>query len=113
MSAAASPMSGKAPTTADVVTGLLDGLDAVAQAAGLPVEDLLPRLKRFGHGTTVGLNALLTGRSARTALVTTAGFGDVLEIGRLRRGFAGLQPGQLSDYHERGRTAPLVPRSLV
>lgn len=103
----------KAPTTADVVTGLLDGLDAVAQAAGLRLEELLPRLGRFGHGTTVGLNALLTGRAARTALVTTAGFGDVLEIGRLRRGFAGLRPDQLSDYHERGRTAPLVPRTLV
>jgi N-methylhydantoinase A len=103
----------KAPTTADVVTGLLDGLAAVAEAAGLPLEELLPRLGRFGHGTTVGLNALLTGRAARTALVTTAGFGDVLEIGRLRRGFAGLQPDQLSDYHQRGRTAPLVPRTRV
>jgi N-methylhydantoinase A len=103
----------KAPTTPDVVTGLLDGLDAVAQAAGLPLEELLPRLVRFGHGTTVGLNALLTGRAARTALVTTAGFGDVLEIGRLRRGFAGLQPDQLADYHQRGRTAPLGPRTRV
>jgi N-methylhydantoinase A len=103
----------KAPTTADVVTGLLDGLDAVARAAGLPLEELLPRLGRFGHGTTVGLNALLTGRVARTALVTTAGFGDVLEIGRLRRGFAGLRPDQLGDYHQRGRTAPLVPRTRV
>jgi N-methylhydantoinase A len=103
----------KAPTTPDVVTGLLNGLDAVAQAAGLGLDELLPRLGRFGHGTTVGLNALLTGRAARTALVTTAGFGDVLEIGRLRRGFAGLRQDQLADYHHRGRTAPLVPRSQV
>jgi N-methylhydantoinase A len=103
----------KTPTTADVVTGLLNGLDAVAQAAGLPLDELLPRLDRFGHGTTVGLNALLTGRAARTALVTTAGFGDVLEIGRLRRGFSGLRPDQLADYHQRGRTAPLVPRPQV
>jgi N-methylhydantoinase A len=103
----------KAPTTTDVVTGLLDGLDAVAQAAGLRLDQLLPRLCRFGHGTTVGLNALLTGRAARTGLVTTAGFGDVLEIGRLRRGFAGLRQDQLSDYHLRGRTAPLVPRTRV
>ena len=103
----------KAPTTADVVTGLLEGLNAVAQAAGLRVDELLPRLGRFGHGTTVGLNALLTGRAARTALVTTAGFGDVLEIGRLRRGYAGLRRDQLADYHQRGRTAPLVPRTRV
>jgi len=103
----------KAPTTPDVVTGLLDGLAAVARAAGLELDELLPRLGRFGHGTTVGLNALLTGRAARTALVTTAGFGDVLEIGRLRRGFAGLRQDQLADYHNRGLTAPLVPRSRV
>jgi N-methylhydantoinase A len=103
----------KAPSTADVVTGLLDGLAAVAQAVGLSLEELLPRLGRLGHGTTVGLNALLTGRAARTALVTTAGFGDVLEIGRLRRGFAGLRQDQLGDYHQRGRTAPLVPRARV
>jgi N-methylhydantoinase A len=61
----------------------------------------------------VGLNALLTGRAARTALVTTAGFGDVLEIGRLRRGFAGLRRDQLADYHQRGQTVPLVPRTRV
>jgi N-methylhydantoinase A len=103
----------KAPTTADVVTGLLDGLDAVAQAVGLRLDELLPRLGRFGHGTTVGLNALLTGHAARTALVTTAGFGDVLEIGRLRRGFAGLRRDQLADYHQRGRIAPMVPRTRV
>ncbi|RIL11268.1 hypothetical protein DCC79_05400 [bacterium] len=34
------------------------------------------------HGTTVATNALLTGRGARVALVTTAGFGDVLRLGR-------------------------------
>jgi N-methylhydantoinase A len=37
------------------------------------------------HGTTVGTNALLQRRGARTALVTTAGFEDVIEIGRQAR----------------------------
>src|ERR1700727_875043 len=37
------------------------------------------------HGTTVGTNALLERRGARTALVTTAGFRDVIEIGRQNR----------------------------
>lgn len=37
------------------------------------------------HGTTVGTNALLERKGARTALVTTAGFEDVLEIGRQAR----------------------------
>jgi N-methylhydantoinase A len=37
------------------------------------------------HGTTVITNALLEGRGAQVTLVTTAGFGDTLEIGRLSR----------------------------
>jgi N-methylhydantoinase A len=39
----------------------------------------------FAHGTTVGTNALLTGRGARTGLITTKGFRDLLELGRGRR----------------------------
>lgn len=37
------------------------------------------------HGTTVGTNALLQRKGARVALVTTAGFEDVIEIGRQAR----------------------------
>src|ERR1700745_1075359 len=37
------------------------------------------------HGTTVGTNTLLERKGARTALVTTAGFEDVIEIGRQAR----------------------------
>ena len=39
----------------------------------------------FAHGTTVATNALLERRGARTALVTTEGFRDVLEIARQNR----------------------------
>ncbi len=54
------------------------------------------------HGTTVALNALLTGRTAPTALVTNQGFRDLLEIGR------GERP-VLYDLEPR-RPTPLVPR---
>ncbi|WP_216699093.1 hydantoinase/oxoprolinase family protein [Arthrobacter sp. I3] len=103
----------KSPTTADVVTGVINAVHLAAEIAGLSTEDMCRRVSRFGHGTTVGLNALLTGRSARVGLVTTQGFGDVLEIGRLRRGTAGLNGLDLGNYFLRGRTAPLVPRNLV
>ena len=39
----------------------------------------------FVHGSTVATNALLEGKGSRTALVTTMGFEDVLEIGRQNR----------------------------
>ena len=53
------------------------------------------------HGTTVATNALLERRGARTALITTAGFGDVLEIGRQTR-------PDLYALHPQ-RPEPLVP----
>lgn len=54
------------------------------------------------HGTTVALNALLTGRVARVALVTNAGFADLIEIGRQDR-------SELYALHPE-KVAPLVPR---
>ena len=42
-------------------------------------------VESFAHGMTVGTNALLEERGARTALVTTRGFADLLEIGRQDR----------------------------
>ena len=43
------------------------------------------RCERFAHGMTVATNALLEGRTARTALIATEGFTDVIELGRQAR----------------------------
>jgi len=56
------------------------------------------------HGTTVGTNALLQRKGARIALITTAGFEDVIEIGRQAR-------PRLYDFFF-DRVAPLVSREL-
>jgi N-methylhydantoinase A len=58
----------------------------------------------FAHGTTVATNALLERRGSRTALVTTRGFRDVIEIGRQDR----------ADLYDLTavRPPPLVPREL-
>jgi N-methylhydantoinase A len=56
------------------------------------------------HGTTVGTNTLLERKGARTALVTTAGFEDAIEIGRQAR-------PKLYDFFF-DRTPPLVPKDL-
>lgn len=55
------------------------------------------------HGSTVATNAFLEGKGARVVLVTTAGFEDVLEIGRQNR-------GQLYALHPR-KAKPMVPAS--
>ncbi len=63
-----------------------------------------PSVLEVIHGTTVGTNSLLERRGARVALVTTAGFEDLLEIGRQAR-------PRLYDLNV-DREPPLVPRAL-
>jgi N-methylhydantoinase A len=76
--------------------GVIDGLDK------LPVT--IPELDFFSHGTTAATNAIIEKRGARTGLITTDGFRDVLEIRRADR-------GSLYDYWWRP-PPPLVPRHL-
>ena len=58
-----------------------EGVMSSVRAAGVEAADVLT----FAHGMTVATNALLERRGARTALVTTEGFRDVLEISRQNR----------------------------
>ncbi|MPY69839.1 MAG: hydantoinase/oxoprolinase family protein [Alphaproteobacteria bacterium] len=63
-------------------------------------------IRAFVHGTTIATNALLERKGAKTALVTTEGFRDTLEIGRTRRLTGGLFDIRFV------RAAPLVDRPL-
>ena len=74
-------------------------LDALA-ALGVAPESL----RAFVHGTTIATNALLERKGARTGLVTTEGFRDLLEVGKGRRLVGGLFDPEWQ------RPAPLVPR---
>ena len=72
----------KAPTTPDDQSrGVLAAVNRVLERAGAASGDV----DAFAHGMTVGTNALLTASGARTALVATDGFTDVLEIARQNR----------------------------
>jgi N-methylhydantoinase A len=74
--------SAKVPTTPrEESEGVMRAVAAVLQRAGAEAGEV----EVFAHGMTVGTNALLEERGARTALVATAGFGDMLEIGRQDR----------------------------
>ena len=89
----------KVSTTPDdpsraVVDGLLALLRELRIAPGDVVEIL--------HGTTVGSNTILQKSGAKTGLITTRGFRDVLEIGRIRM-------PEMFDLTW-GKPTPLVPR---
>ncbi len=69
-----------ASTPDDPSRAITDGLKRIVEETGAQLSEI-----EVVHGTTVGTNALLQRRGARTALVTTAGFEDVIEIGRQAR----------------------------
>jgi N-methylhydantoinase A len=72
----------KVPTTPRKESaGVMRAVTAVLERAGAEPG----AVEVFAHGMTVGTNALLEERGARTALVATAGFADLLEIGRQDR----------------------------
>ena len=72
----------KLPTTPeDQSVAVIAAVEEVLRRAGGSADEV----ESFAHGMTVGTNALLEGRGARTALVATRGFGDLLEIGRQDR----------------------------
>ncbi|HMB90371.1 MAG TPA: hydantoinase/oxoprolinase family protein, partial [Rhodothermales bacterium] len=83
-----------ATTPADQSRAMVTGLDILGVDATAPIV----------HGTTVATNALLERRGARTALLTTRGFADVLAIGRQNRPHL----YRLSQQ----RPPPLVPQNL-
>ena len=76
-------------TPADPSRAIVEGvlrLSGAEDAAGAHKNPpRLPSLLEVIHGTTVGTNSLLERRGAQVALVTTAGFEDLLEIGRQNR----------------------------
>ncbi len=71
----------KLPSTpSDASLAIRQGLEQIAAQTGVKLKSI-----EVVHGTTVGTNALLQRRGARTALITTKGFEDVLAIGRQAR----------------------------
>src|SRR5215470_7864609 len=85
-------------STGDYAEAIVRGARELMAAAGVGAADV----DELIHGTTVATNAILERRGARTGLLTTAGFRDLLEIGRLRL-------ARLYDI-DFERPAPLVPR---
>lgn len=78
MAASGKIVTFKVPSTPDdPARAILDGLRRILEQFGVPANVV--------HGSTVATNTLLERKGARTALVTTAGFEDVIEIGRQAR----------------------------
>ena len=83
-------------TPDDLVRGIMNAIEVTGKPAG-DAEFII-------HGSTVAINAILERKGAKTALVTTAGFRDVYEIGRVNR------PDSFNLAFK--KHVPLIPRAL-
>lgn len=89
-------------TPGNLADGVLAGIEKVLAIARKSIDDLA----YIVHGTTIGTNALIEKTGARTGLITTEGFVDVLEIGRCQRPREGMYDLSVD------MPPPLVPRDL-
>ena len=94
-----------ASTPDDPSRGIVAGVEeALRRASPNGAARPATSVSYFGHGTTVATNALIQHRGVKTGLVTTAGFRDLLEIGRQKR-------PHLYDFFA-DKPPTLVPRDL-
>jgi N-methylhydantoinase A len=90
---------GKALTTSDDLRrGVIAGLEAVAADLDVPLGTMLAQSHRFVHATTQSSNAIFAFAGAKTAVVTTRGFGDTLTIMRATGRVAGLSVFERHHY---------------
>lgn len=94
-------------TPHDPSIGVINGVTQLAEKLGLQVKKLLSQTNVIVHGTTVTTNAVLTDKGAKTGLITTEGFKDVLQM---RRGVRSKEHLYNNKYTA---PKPLVPRYLI
>ncbi len=104
----------KRPSTPkDYSTGLFDALEACAERIGISLENLLENTEHLFLGTTVGTNALVQMKGAKTGLITTRGHRDNLAIMRSAGRSAGLPIEKLLHVSRHQKPPPLIPRGLI
>lgn len=94
---------GKALTTPErIFDGMSAALEIAAHEIGLPAAEILARSSMLTYGTTRATNAVVTGTTAKTAFLTTAGFRDILLF----------KEGGKNDQHDFSYDFPLpyIPR---
>ena len=103
-----------ASTPLDFSLGVMESVARAAKQLGLTTERLLADTSRFGHGTTVATNALLTLTGSVTGVITTLGHEDALFMGRIKQKIAGLDEDQIHDFLLHDKAIPgIVPRKRV
>jgi N-methylhydantoinase A len=104
----------KRPSTPeDYSAGLFDALEACSERLGISLETLLENTEHLFLGTTVGTNALVQMKGAKTGLITTRGHRDNLAIMRSAGRSAGLPVEKLLHVSRHQKPPPLIARPLI
>ncbi|HEU5178820.1 MAG TPA: hydantoinase/oxoprolinase family protein, partial [Burkholderiales bacterium] len=104
----------KVPSTpGDFSRGMMDALDAGAQALGLKLADFCRDIAFLSHGTTVGTNTIIQKKGARVGLITTKGHEDAIHIMRGSRGYGGRDIRKVVHFPETSKPTPIVPKRLI
>ncbi len=97
----------KTPTVpANPTEGFMQCLKKAASFLNISLEEMLRSTRKLAYGNTIATNALLEGKLAKTGLITTRGFRDVLIIARIGREYLGIDL-------QCERPPSLVPRSMI
>ncbi len=108
MDAAGTLRQFKSPTTyPDPSIGFMASLEKAAQGYEKPLAELLGEVDLLIHGTTLATNTLINKSGAKTGMITTKGFRDVVEI---RRGYKNIRTSMYNVFVP--PYDPLIPRYL-
>jgi N-methylhydantoinase A len=108
MDAAGTLRQFKSPTTyPDPSVGFMASLQKAADGYDTPLTDLLADVDLLIHGTTLATNTLINRNGAKTGMITTKGFRDVVEI---RRGYKNIRTSMYNVFVP--PYDPLIPRHM-
>lgn len=96
-----------ATTPSDFSQGFMNALTKAAERFGRPLEGFLGEIDLIIHGTTLATNVLINRNGAKTGMITTRDFRDVIEI---RRGYKNVRTSMYNVFVPPYK--PLVPRHL-
>jgi N-methylhydantoinase A len=100
-------------TPEDLTRGVLQSVSNAAAVLGLSARELLSQTRVFAHGTTAGVNTLISRTGAKVGLITTKGHEDAILIGRVHQKVEGLSEREIIDVARLEKADPLVPRPRI
>ena len=104
----------KAPSTpGNFAEGMVAALAVAAGRLGLGFEEFCAEIDVLTHGTTVGTNALIQRKGAKTGLITTKGHEDAIHIMRGSRGVTSRDLRKVVHFPESQKPVPIVPKRLI